>query len=243
MKTILLIENDPGILRLEQQVLRDAGYAVDPAGELQQARTKATATPYHGIVLDLAVAGREGYQLAAQIGGLEANRYTPLIILGSDEPDGRRRAFDAGAMAFLPKPFTAEAFRAVIHSVISPTGPRAPAAPSVAIGRASLPAAPAPAAVASPGEPEVGADPVEGSIPVSFQGGPVYWCPPNGEGAWRCGRCELGVIRAAEVGASCGICQAAVVALREGSRSGIGWLIVFIALGLLLGWAVLEWWS
>jgi CheY-like chemotaxis protein len=242
VKTILLIENDPAILRLEQQVLRDAGYAADPVGDGQQARTKAKATAYHGIVLDLTVAGSEGYDLAAQIGGLDANRHTPLIILGSDEPDGRRRAFDAGAMAFLPKPFTAEAFRAVIHSVISPAGPRAPAGPGVGIGRVSRPVAPAPA-LASPAEAELDAEPAEGSIPVSFQGGPVYWCPPNGEGAWRCGRCELGVIGAAEVGASCGICQAAVVALREGSRSGIGWLIVFIALGLLIGWAVLEWWS
>jgi CheY-like chemotaxis protein len=242
VKTILLIENDPAILRLEQQVLRDAGYAADPAGDGQQARTKAKATPYHGIVLDLTVAGSEGYSLAAQIGGLDANRHTPLIILGSDEPDGRRRAFDAGAMAFLPKPFTAEAFRAVIHSVISPTGPRAPAGPGVAIGRGSRPVAPAPAA-SPPAAVEPDAEPVDGSIPVSFQGGPVYWCPPNGEGAWRCGRCELGVIGAAEVGASCGICQAAVVQLREGSRSGVGWLIVVIALGLLIGWAVLEWWS
>ncbi len=242
MKTILLIENDPAILRLEQQVLRDAGYAADPVGDGQQARTKLKATPYHGIVLDLTVAGSEGYTLAAQIGGLDANRHTPLIILGSDEPDGRRRAFDAGAMAFLPKPFTAEAFRAVIHSVISPTGPRAPAAPGVAIGRASRPVAPAPPA-ASPAEAELEAGPVDGSIPVSFQGGPVYWCPPNAEGTWRCGRCELGVIGAAEVGSSCGICQAAVVQFRAGSGSGIGWLIVFIALGLLIGWAVLEWWS
>jgi DNA-binding response OmpR family regulator len=242
VKTILLIENDPAILRLEQQVLRDAGYAGDPAGDGQQARTKAKDTPYHGIVLDLTVAGSEGYSLATQIGGLDANRHTPLIILGSDEPDGRRRAFDAGAMAFLPKPFTAEAFRAVIHSVISPAGPHAPTGPSVAIGRTSRPIASAPVAV-SPAEAEVGAEPVEGSIPVSFQGGPVYWCPPNDAGTWRCGRCELGVIGAAEVGSSCGICQAAVVALQGESRSGIGWLIVFIALGLLIGWAVLQWWS
>jgi len=242
VKTILLIENDPAILRLEQQVLRDAGYAADPVGDGQQARTKLQATPYHGIVLDLTVAGSEGYTLAAQIGGLDANRHTPIIILGSDEPDGRRRAFDAGAMAFLPKPFTAEAFRAVIHSVISPSEPSAPAARGVAIGRGSRPFAPAPATV-SAAEPEEEAAPAEGSIPVSFQGGPVYWCPPNAEGTWRCGRCELGVIKAAEVGSSCGICQAAVVQLQEGSRSGIGWLIVFIALGLLIGWAVLEWWS
>jgi CheY-like chemotaxis protein len=243
VKTILLIENDPAILRLEQQVLRDAGYTADPVGDGQQARTKAKATPYHGIVLDLTAAGSEGYDLAAQIGGLDANRHTPLIILGSDEPNGRRRAFDAGAMAFLPKPFTAEAFRAVIHSVIGPTGPRAPAATGIAIGRTSGPVAQASAAASSPTEPEPGAGPVEGSIPVSFQGGPVYWCPPNGEGKWRCGRCELGVIGAAEVGAGCGICQAAVVALREGSWSAIWWLIVFIALGLLLGWAVLAWWA
>src|SRR5262249_49655724 len=127
VKTILLIEDDPALLRLEQTILRDAGYTADAAADGDQAPTKLQAPPYHGIVLALTVPGGDGSSRAEQISGLDANRHTPLIIVGSDEPRGRQRAFDAGAMAYLPKPVTAEAFRTVLHSVISPAERRAPA--------------------------------------------------------------------------------------------------------------------
>ena len=78
MKTILLIEDDPALLRLAQTILRDAGYTSDAAADGDQARTKLQATPYHGIVLDLTVPGGDGYSLAEQISGLGANRHTPL---------------------------------------------------------------------------------------------------------------------------------------------------------------------
>src|SRR5262249_43896890 len=131
VKTILLIEDDPALLRLAQSILRDAGLTSDAAADGDQARTKLQATPYHGIVRALTAPGGDGYSLAEQIGGLGANRHTPLIIVGSDEPRGRQRAFDAGAMAYLPKPVTAEAFRTVLHSVISPVGPLPPSVPQV----------------------------------------------------------------------------------------------------------------
>ena len=246
MKTILLIEHDAVLLRLEQTILRDAGYGADAAADADQARTKAKATPYHGIVLDLAVPGREGYALAAELTGLGANRDTPLIILGSDEPRARQRAFDAGALAFLPKPFTAEAFRSVIHTVVSPAGPHPPAGPRV--GRPAAWGAPAPAPVApSPSEdtPEwPGRDETplaEGSLPVSFQGGPVYWCAPDPKGGWQCARCELGLIRAPEVGTTCSVCLAAVLPVRRRSSLGVGRLIALLLLGLLAGWAALRW--
>jgi CheY-like chemotaxis protein len=245
MKTILVIEDDQALLRLEQKILGDAGYAVESVSDGAAARTKLTATPYHGIVLDLAVPGSDGYALATQVGELGANRHTPLVIVGADQPDGRKRAFEAGALAYLPKPFTAEAFRAVIHSVISPAGPRAPSAPRAGFRPGSAPRAPAPFGAApaprdaAPTPAEAG--PSAAAIPVSFQGGPVYWCEPVPGGGWRCGRCELGLI--AETAHSCSVCQAVVGAPPERRGSGLLWLIVLIVLGLLLGWAVLEWGS
>jgi CheY-like chemotaxis protein len=254
MKAILLIEDDTSLLRLEETVLRDAGYQTDAAADGDQARAKAKATPYHGIVLDLTVPGGD-YALAEQIGGSDANRHTPLIILGSDEPKGRQRAFDAGAMAFLPKPFTAEAFRSVIHSVISPAGPRPPGAPRPAppraatvrrIGPAPVPSAPSrftPPPELDDAEPDVAPTvEVEGSLPVSYQGGPVYWCPPTADG-WRCGRCELGLIGSPTVGATCSVCQAAVVAVETGSGGGgVIWLVLVLVIGLIAGWLLLTWW-
>jgi CheY-like chemotaxis protein len=255
VKTILLIEDDPALLRLEQTILRDSGYTAESVGDAEQARVKVRATPYHGIVLDLSAAGADGYALAGEIGTAGANRHTPLILVGADEPDGRKRAFEAGAMAFLPRPFTAEAFRAVLHSVVSPAGPRppgSPRAPSARGGHRAAPVAwsPPPPAVAragprapapAPAPASTPAPRAEDMIPVSYQGGPVYWCEPDAEG-WRCGRCELGLIGAAEAGSTCSICQAAVLSVRGGSRGGLGWLVLlFVVLLLVLGWLVVDW--
>jgi CheY-like chemotaxis protein len=248
-KTVLVIEDDPAITRLETDVLRDAGYGAESVADAQAAREKAKKVPYAGIVFDLGVPGSQGFVTAEEVSLLEANRHTPIIIVGSDEPDGRKRAFEVGAVAFMSKPFTSEAFRSVIYSVIGPAGPRAAAAPRPAARpvpvRNSLelpPPRPAPADPAAdlPLESPRTA-PAEHAIPVSFQGGQVYWCEPDSEGHWRCGRCETGTVAAAEPGARCSVCQAEVVLEPRASRSGLGWLIVLLVLAAagVAGWLLL----
>jgi len=264
VKTILVIENDAETLRLEQQVLAHAGYRAETAAEAGEARRRAQATAYHAIVLDLAVPGSEGYALAAEIAGRGPNRQTPLIILGADEPDGRRRAFEAGAVAFLPKPITADALRAVIRTVVSPAGgsppspapgaprpaaglrPAPPAGPPSALPRPAPVAAPAlaPAARTAPAAARpAAATGVAATVAVRFPGGPAYTCEPDPDGGWRCGRCELGLIGSAHAGSRCGVCHAEVLGPEPRSGSGLVWLVVVLAVGLLLGWALLQWWS
>jgi hypothetical protein len=82
----------------------------------------------------------------------------------------------------------------------------------------------------------------EGSILVSFQGGQVYWCEPDHEGHWRCGRCETGTLASAEPPSRCNVCQAEVVLHARSGRSGFGWLIVLVLLALaaLAGWFFLD---
>jgi CheY-like chemotaxis protein len=264
VKTVLVIEDDAASLRVEQQVLRDAGYDAEWVADGEQAATRSKTTPYVGIVLDVTLAGADGYALAARIGNADANRHTPLVVLGSDEPASRKRAFDAGAMAFLPKPFTAEAFRAVLRSVVSPANPptigasRPAARPAVRPPPIRIPLSPpadtptaaravSPAAARSAAGPAAAArlEPVAAAeaLPVSYQGGAVYWSQPDGEGGWRCGRCEVGTLASDGPGASCGVCQAQVVALVESSGAGLGWLVflVVLALGGFAAWALFPW--
>ena len=80
--------------------------------------------------------------------------------------------------------------------------------------------------------------PSDESILVSFQGGQCYWCEPDIEGHWRCGRCEAGLLASAEPGSRCSVCQAEVVTAPRSSSSGLGWLIVVVILVLAgaAGW-------
>jgi CheY-like chemotaxis protein len=244
-KTILLIEDDPAVARLETDVLRDAGYGAESVADAQAAREKAKKNPYAGIVFALGVPGSQGFATAEEVSLLEANRHTPIIIVGSDEPDGRKKAFEVGAVAFMSKPFTSEAFRSVIYSVIGPAGPRPAAsprpAPRPAPARNSLEPPPLPAPTSfeavEPEDPPRRA-PSDESIMVSFQGGQCYWCEPNAEGHWRCGRCETGVLASPEPGSRCSVCQAEVVLAPRSSGSGLGWVIVLVLLAMagVAGW-------
>lgn len=244
MKTILLIEADPAVLRLEQQILRESGYAAEWVADGEQARKKLDATPYHGVVLDLGVPGADGYALAKELGA--ANRNTPLVIVGADAPDARKRAFEAGALAFLSKPFGAEAFRSALHSTISPEGSRG-VGPPTGRGRPAIPVSVAP----PPGRPAPSEPPAEpsesrstrseGAIAVRFQGGPLYWSEPDADGGWRCGRCEVGLLAAAVVGQSCSVCHAEVAGVPERRGLPLGWLILILTVALLAGWLLLRW--
>jgi len=164
---------------------------------------------------------------AASTGGRPSSWSRPTL-----SPRARQRASEAGAAAFLNKPFTAEAFRTLIHSAISlPPPPSVASAPSAppALGppvpapAARTPAPPAPARPAPAPTPTWRRPQLAvGQIMVQAETGARYTCPPDPGGGWRCGRCEVGLITAEHgvpaVGSRCTICQAEVVPMERGGR-------------------------
>lgn len=206
---ILLVEDEEHVLRLERTVLMADGFDVETAAGGQEALQKLKNVPYDGIVLDMRMPDIDGCEVARQLRSIQPNSRTPVIMVtaGLDRTD-RQRAFDAGAVAFINKPFTAEAFRSAIHAAISepqrfggPTRPSGSAEPSA--GRST------------PTPDWRRPRPAVGKVVVRSETGATYDCPPHAEGGWRCGRCELGLITAEHdlpsIGSRCTVCQAEVV--------------------------------
>ena len=226
---ILLVEDQEHIVRLERVVLVTDGFDVDTAGGGREALEKLRSTRYDGLVLDMLMPEIDGCEVVEQLKTIKLNKQTPVIMVtASLEPGMRRRAFEAGAAAFLNKPFTAEAFRSVIRSAISLPQPSS-AVPAAAVpGRVSAPVLPAPPPPASAGPAPAAPtpnwrrpQPAVGQITVRTDTGATYSCPPDPQGGWRCGRCELGLITAEHdvpvPGSRCTVCQAEVV---ETPRAG-----------------------
>jgi len=235
---LLVVEDQEHILRLERMGLITDGFAVETAAGGREALEKLKRERYDGIVLDVLMPDIDGCEVVRQLKAGGLNRQTPVIMVtASLEPGMRQRAFEAGAAAFLNKPFTAEAFRSLIQSAISPpqppsvaSAPPAPPAlgPPVPGPPARTPAPPAPARPA----PAAGSvtptptwrrpRPAVGQIMVRAETGARYTCPPDPGGGWRCGRCEVGLITAEQgvpaVGSRCTICQAEVVPMERGGR-------------------------
>jgi two-component system OmpR family response regulator len=100
---VLVIEDEPELLRVTAQALREEGYAVDEAGDGEEGLFKATSWDYDALVLDLMLPRLDGWQLLQK---LRRKRKTPVLILTArDAVRDRIRGLDAGADDYLVKPF------------------------------------------------------------------------------------------------------------------------------------------
>jgi CheY-like chemotaxis protein len=224
---LLVVEDQEHILRLERMVLITDGFDVETASGGRDALEKLKSGRYDGIVLDILMPDLDGCEVVRHLKASGPNRQTPVIMVtASLEPGMRQRAFEAGAAAFLNKPFTAEAFRSVIHGAIG--SPRQPNVVASRAAPASMPAPPFPAQPApAPGSRTPTPTwrrprPAVGQIMVRAETGATYACPPDPQGGWRCGRCEVGLITAEHdvppVGSRCTMCEAEVIPTGAGRR-------------------------
>ncbi|HTU19415.1 MAG TPA: response regulator transcription factor [Gemmataceae bacterium] len=113
---ILIVEDEPELLRVLARALREAGYAVDEAQDGDEGLFKATSWNYDAIVLDLLLPGRDGWQV---LEALRRERKTPVLILTArDALADRIRGFDSGADDYLIKPFELSELLARLRALI-----------------------------------------------------------------------------------------------------------------------------
>jgi len=113
---ILVVEDEPDLLRTIAQVLREDGYAVDEAADGAEGLYKARTWSYDAIVLDLLLPQMTGWELLQQ---LRKTHAVPVLILTArDEVADRVRGLDAGADDYLTKPFALSELRARLRALI-----------------------------------------------------------------------------------------------------------------------------
>src|SRR5437660_4054441 len=100
---VLVVEDEPELLRVLAQALREDGYAVDEAADGEEGLFKATSWEYDALILDLMLPRKDGWQVLAE---LRRSRKTPVLILTArDAVADRVRGLDVGADDYLVKPF------------------------------------------------------------------------------------------------------------------------------------------
>ena len=113
---VLVVEDEPDLLRTIAQVLREDGYAVDEAADGQEGLYKATSWDYDAIVLDLLMPKLTGWQVLEK---LRATHKTPVLILTArDGVNDRVRGLDGGADDYLAKPFHLVELKARLRALI-----------------------------------------------------------------------------------------------------------------------------
>jgi two-component system, response regulator PdtaR len=102
----VLVAEDEALIRLDlAEMLKDEGYEViGQAGDGQEAVEMAEELKPDLVIMDVKMPRRDGIDAAAEIA---SKRIAPIVILTAfSQRDLVERARDAGAMAYLVKPFS-----------------------------------------------------------------------------------------------------------------------------------------
>ena len=114
---ILIVDDDRAILKLIERVLRDEAYAVDLAASGEDARTLALVNDYDGIILDLQLGDRHGFEILQEL--RRNGRRTPVLLYsGLSDTESIVRGLDAGADDYVVKPVSNEELRARVRTLI-----------------------------------------------------------------------------------------------------------------------------
>jgi DNA-binding response OmpR family regulator len=114
---LLIIEDEPGTIRILSTLLSEDGYTVDHAMTVEEGRALATRVPYDGILLDLHLGDRDGVSLLQD---LRRHRIgIPVLILTSETSEETIvRALDAGADEYVMKPFRSAELSARVRALV-----------------------------------------------------------------------------------------------------------------------------
>ena len=120
---ILVVDDEPQILRAVQMKLRGAGYSVDTAATAQEAVMKAGMRPPTAIILDVLLPDGRGTDICRE---LRAWYSAPIVVLSAvGEEKEKVDALDAGADDYVTKPFSGDELLARLRAVLRRATPSA----------------------------------------------------------------------------------------------------------------------
>ena len=131
---VLIVEDEPRLLRSLAQALRESGYAVDTAEEGEDGLFRAESCDYDAIVLDIMLPRLDGWQLLER---LRQRKQTPVLMLTArDATRDRVRGLDTGADDYLVKPFDLSELLARLRALIRRSAGQA--SPDIALGEVTI---------------------------------------------------------------------------------------------------------
>jgi two-component system KDP operon response regulator KdpE len=122
MSRIVVVDDEPQIVRAVRRALTARGYDVVTASDGEEALGEIEATMPDLVVLDLNLPGIDGMEVTRRVRSWSR---VPILILSVREDEaGKVRALDLGADDYLTKPFGVEELLARIRALLRRSAPR-----------------------------------------------------------------------------------------------------------------------
>lgn len=119
-KRLLIVDDEPNLLRAVAACLRGEGYEVDTARSGEEALVHIAQRLPDLIVSDIRMPRMDGYAFARQLRGNPRTDLIPIIFLtAKDESSERITGIRSGVDAYLTKPFEPDELVAVIGNILA----------------------------------------------------------------------------------------------------------------------------
>jgi DNA-binding response OmpR family regulator len=115
-RTVLIVEDEPGIADVVRQYLEKDGYRVEVSGDGSRAVDEFARLRPDLVLLDLMLPGLDGYEVCRRIRGQGS---TPVIMLTArDEETDKLVGLELGADDYITKPFSPREVVARVRAVL-----------------------------------------------------------------------------------------------------------------------------
>ena len=127
-KHILVVDDEPPVRLLIEEILKSGGYSVSSVGRGTDLLREARTRPPDLIVSDLTMPGLDGHQTMTMLRRSGVYEGPILVVSGRNRDEDIREALEAGAQAYLAKPIRAEALLEAVARLLAPPAPPEPKA-------------------------------------------------------------------------------------------------------------------
>jgi two-component system chemotaxis response regulator CheY len=120
-KTIMIVDDSTSLRQVVAITLKGAGYDVLEARDGEDALSKLTGQKIHLIISDVNMPIMDGFTFVRAAKQLAAYRFTPVIMLTTEAQESKKQeGKDAGAKAWMVKPFQPGQMLAAVSRLIMP---------------------------------------------------------------------------------------------------------------------------
>jgi two-component system chemotaxis response regulator CheY len=115
----MAVDDSASLRQMVGVVLRGGGYDVIEAADGLDALSKLNGQELHLFLTDINMPRMDGLELTRRLRAMPEYRFVPIVLLTTEShPEKKREGKEAGATAWIVKPFNPDQLLAVVKKVV-----------------------------------------------------------------------------------------------------------------------------